>query len=91
MIPESTWQAIWDQENPKGWFDETFDARTAATRGDMTARKLVAKYFPEDFEVSAIAYLLLFLTVRLCLIQDYLKKKKKSRRLMIWDGQQYTR
>ena len=91
MIPESTWQAIWDQENPKGWFDETFDARTAATRGDMTALKLVAKYFPEDFEVSAIAYLLLFLTVRLCLIQDYLKKKKKSRRLMIWDGQQYTR
>lgn len=51
MIPESTWQAIWDQENPKGWFDETFDARTAATRGDMTALKLIAKYFPQDFDV----------------------------------------
>lgn len=62
MIPESTWQAIWDQENPKGWFDETFDARTAATRGDMTALKLVAKYFPQDFEVRV------YISQELCFI-----------------------
>jgi hypothetical protein len=34
---------------------ETFDARKAATRGDLTTLKLIAEKNPNDLEVSNIA------------------------------------
>jgi hypothetical protein len=34
---------------------ETFDARTAATRGDLTTLRLIAEHDPNELEVSNIA------------------------------------
>eukprot|EP00980_Cylindrotheca_fusiformis_P001761 scaffold405_cov132-Cylindrotheca_fusiformis.AAC.13 len=52
IVPGSRWHRKWVENHEKGWFSETFDVLKAATRGDLTALKIVAQQDPSKLQAK---------------------------------------